>query len=113
MQPSEQEFSERQPYSIRAFRVAIPVSCIAGRILNTLTAASPHLLNSGRAQESLCLRFKKACCVVLFLERNGFGPVRDVDDSERTILAVAAGKVEDKEFCVWVRDHVFPDVAPE
>ena len=43
--------------------------------------------------------------MVYFLILNGHELAGDVDDQERTILAVAAGEMGREEFTAWVRAH--------
>jgi death-on-curing protein len=43
-----------------------------------------------------------------FLVLNGFELVADIDDSERTILNLAAGQLTRNELLKWISDHLHP-----
>jgi death-on-curing protein len=43
-----------------------------------------------------------------FLVLNGFELVADIDDSERTILQLAGGKLTRDELLAWITDHLQP-----
>ena len=49
--------------------------------------------------------------MVLFLKLNGHNLSGDVDDAERTILALAAGSLSRGELTGWVRAHLVPATA--
>ena len=46
--------------------------------------------------------------MVIFLRLNGMDVEAPIDDQERLVLSVAAGKTGRDEFNVWLKEHVVP-----